>query len=208
MTTAERNLYQSLRLKVLNSSTTLQELERIATNKSLDVKIRAFVAKSYRCPAHLFEKLASDHPHIRAAVASNTYCPQHVLFNLSKDPDPKVRRNIVRNESTPVSTLMQMALEEKDELILSELARDHNERLPPLVFDVLYKRDSHQINWILCIKKRLPATIANFLADDSDVGVRRRTLIYQMKKLSSETFARLAKDPDPAIQRIIKRSKP
>jgi hypothetical protein len=76
-------------------------------------RVRAHLAESKRCPAHVIEILAMDsNPDVRVAVGLNPATPSPILRRLIADESTDVRYALASNHSMPIQLLGALATDQ------------------------------------------------------------------------------------------------
>jgi len=114
----------SSRLTIASATKSVDVLERLAGDSSIDV--REAVADNLRTPTSALNALATDSASaVRMAVAENANVSEANLEMLAKDPVNYVRWGVAHNEKTP-STVLQLITTDPDSYVSDEAKKNPN----------------------------------------------------------------------------------
>ncbi len=114
----------SSRLTIASATKSVDVLERLAGDSSIDV--REAVADNLRTPTSALNALATDSASaVRMAVAENANVSEANLEMLAKDPVNYVRWGVAHNEKTP-STVLQLIITDPDSYVSDEAKKNPN----------------------------------------------------------------------------------
>jgi hypothetical protein len=114
----------SSRLTIASATKSVEVLERLALDDSLDV--REAVADNLRTPTATLNALSTDSAAaVRMAVAENANVSEANLETLAKDPVNYVRFGVAHNEKTP-SNVLELIISDPDSYVRDEARKNPN----------------------------------------------------------------------------------